>query len=489
MKLYLYNTLTRKKEEFVPLKEGYVGFYSCGPTVYNYAHIGNLRYFVFSDILKRVFLFNNYKVKHVMNITDVDDKTIKHSRQQNKSLKEFTEFYTAEFFKDLNSLNIIKADITPKASETIPEMVELVKKLKEKDFTYDSEGDIYYRISNFKDYGKLANLNPEQLKKNASGRLDNSDEYKKENARDFALWKSYREEDGDVFWETDIGKGRPGWHLECSAMSRKFLGQPFDIHSGGEDLIFPHHTNEIAQSEAAYDKKFCNYFVHCAFLIVNGEKMSKSLGNFYTLRDLLKKEFDPVAIRYVLMSVHYKQKLNLTDKNIKNAQNLLKKLKTKILEFKKDSFSNPTENTYLHDFHSAINDDLNMSAALAVLWNVVKDSVLGNKEKLDLIYKMDEIFGLDLDKVKEEELSSLFPDEFFKKVNNLIQKRLCFKLKKQYSEADKIKEEIFYLFSNLLDNKKYHIDIIDIKKSNSFFTEIRIMLSNQIYSFVNKISL
>ena len=296
--LKFYNTLGRKKQEFKPIKKGEVTMYTCGPTVYSYVHLGNLRAMVFYDLVRRYFKYKGYKLKHVMNITDVDDKTIRDSQKEGKSLKEFTEFYTKSFLDDLKTLNIEIAEVIPKATEEISGMVELIEILLDKGIAYKVDnGDIYFSIAKFKDYGKLALINPDKLKKNADGRLNNADEYDKEDARDFALWKSYDEKDGDVFWETSIGKGRPGWHIECSVMSAKYLGQPFDIHMGGVDLIFPHHTNEIAQSESAYDKKFCNYWMHNEHLIVNGEKMSKSLGNFYTLRDLLDKGYDSKAIK------------------------------------------------------------------------------------------------------------------------------------------------------------------------------------------------
>jgi len=261
MVLKLFNTLTRKKEIFKPIKKNLVTLYKCGPTVYNYVHIGNLRAMMVYDLLKRYLKYKDFKIKHVMNITDVDDKTIRDSQKEKKSLKEFTEFYTKAFFNDIESLNIEKADIIPKATGEIKEMVDLVKILLKKEIAYKTEDGIYFSINKFKNYGQLALLKQENLKAGASGRIT-EDEYDKENAHDFVLWKFWNKKDGNVFWETEIGKGRPGWHIECSVMSSKYLGQPFDIHMGGIDLIFPHHTNEIAQSEAAYDKKFCNFWIH-----------------------------------------------------------------------------------------------------------------------------------------------------------------------------------------------------------------------------------
>jgi len=440
--LTLYNTLGRKKQVFTPIHDGEVMYYSCGPTVYDYVHIGNLRAFVFADLLKRVFLFNNYKVKHVMNITDVDDKTIKASQKAHKTLKEYTEFYTYEFMKDLKSLNILIPEVVPKATETINEMVDLVKTLMDKGYAYEKDGDIYFSIEKFNKYGRLANIQVDELKENAEGRLK-EDEYSKENARDFALWKAYDKDDGDVYWETELGKGRPGWHIECSAMSRKYLGQPFDIHTGGVDLVFPHHTNEIAQSEAAYGTKFCNFFVHNEHLLVNNEKMSKSKGNFYTLRMLLDKGYDPIAIRYALMSINYRQQLNFTEENLKASETALKKLRRKVLELKKEvkdfdidlkSFDRDSLNVYLEHFIEAINDDLNISSALAVLWDVVKDDEISNAMKLYLIYHFDLVFGLGLESLKDARIP--------KAVVELADKRLEAKKSKDYTEADKLRDEI-----------------------------------------------
>jgi len=305
MTVHVYNTLTRQKEEFKPLKGKQVGFYSCGPTVYNVIHIGNLKSFLAEDVLKRYLTYKGFKVKHVRNITDVDDKTIRDSQKEGVSLKEFTDRYTKAFFEDLETVRILPADVYPKATEHIKQMVALVKKLLDKGIAYKGEdGSIYYDITKFPEYGKLAHIDFKTLK---TGARVKQDEYEKGQAQDFALWKAWDKEDGKVFWETEIGKGRPGWHIECSAMSMAYLGDSFDIHGGGEDLIFPHHENEIAQSEGATGKKFAKYWVHNAFLQVNGEKMSKSLGNFYTLRDL--KGYNPIAVRYLMISGNYRRTL------------------------------------------------------------------------------------------------------------------------------------------------------------------------------------
>jgi len=275
--------MSRRVEDFEPIEPPMVKMYTCGPTVYNYAHIGNYRAYVWEDLLHRYLKFKGYDVIQVMNLTDVDDKTIKRSRELGKKLDEYTAIYKMAFFEDIDTLGIERAQVYPEATKHIPEMVKLVQKLMEKDIGYrGDDGSIYYSISKFPQYGKLSGKRPEQL---IRGARISQDEYEKEQWADFALWKAWNPDDGDVFWETPIGKGRPGWHIECSAMSMRYLGESFDIHTGGEDNIFPHHENEIAQSEAATEKQFVKYWLHCAHLIVEGKKMSKSLGNFYTLRD------------------------------------------------------------------------------------------------------------------------------------------------------------------------------------------------------------
>ncbi|MBI4140272.1 cysteine--tRNA ligase, partial [Candidatus Woesearchaeota archaeon] len=324
--LKFYNTLSRKKESFKPIVAGHAGMYTCGPTVYNYPHLGNYRAYIFGDLLKRYLLYKCFKIKHVMNLTDVDDKTIRDSQKECISLKEFTERYAKAFFEDLQALNILPADIYPKATEHIAEMVGIIEKLLHGGFAYKGEdSSVYYKIGMFKKYGQLANIVVEQLEAGASGRVK-KDEYDKEHVRDFALWKAWTPDDGDVFWETSLGKGRPGWHIECSAMSMKYLGSHFDIHTGGVDLIFPHHQNEIAQSEPMTGEKFVNYWLHNDWLLVDGQKMSKSLGNFYTLRDVLAKGYSSVAIRYLLLSTHYRQQLNFTFEGLDAAKNSLQRL-------------------------------------------------------------------------------------------------------------------------------------------------------------------
>jgi cysteinyl-tRNA synthetase len=379
--LRFYNSLTKKKEAFKPINDNEVRMYTCGPTVYDFAHIGNFRAYVFEDLLRRYLKFKGFKVIQVMNLTDVDDKTIKGARSKGISLEEFTEKFKKAFFEDLKTLNIEKAEFYPEATKTIPEMVELIKKLLAKGFAYKGEDNsIYFSIKKFKDYGKLSGFKISELKEGARVKQD---EYEKENARDFALWKAYSKEDGNVFWETELGKGRPGWHIECSAMSMKHLGEHFDIHTGGIDNKFPHHENEIAQSEAATGKKFVNFWLHCSHLIVDGKKMSKSLGNFYTLRDLLSKGFSPLVIRFVLLSTNYRNELNFTEKSLKEAESVLDKFnelisKLKIIKEKetqkpkKKIAVEPLINEARNSFEDALDDDLNISLGLTRLFEFMK---------------------------------------------------------------------------------------------------------------------
>jgi len=462
MALKLFNTLSRKKESFKPIKDKEVTIYSCGPTVYHYVHIGNLRAMLTYDLLKRYLEYKGYKVKHAMNITDIDDKTIRNSQEKNKSLKEFTEFFTKSFLDDINSLNVEMPDIMPKATDEIDGMVELIKILLEKGYAYKTDnGDIYYKISKFKDYGKLARLDTQNLKKNADGRLNNSDEYDKDDARDFALWKAHTESDGKVFWDTEIGKGRPGWHIECSVLSSKYLGQPFDIHMGGIDLIFPHHTNEIAQSEAAYDKKFCNYWVHNAHLIVNGEKMSKSLGNFFTLKDLTEKGHDLMAIRFELLSTHYRQRLDFREKDMKEIKNTLQKFKE--LFIKLDNTTGDKDNIEAYklikmaraDFEKNMDDDLNIAGALSAIFTFIREvNKITDKISKKDAEKIKEAL-LDFDKVLG--VMNYEKEDIPKEITELAEQRLKAKQEKNWEESDKIRDKIKEKGYQIDDTKEGYI--------------------------------
>jgi len=430
MPLKLYNTLTRKKEIFKPIKKGFVEIYGCGPTVYNYVHIGNHRTNIFNDLVRRSLKFLGYKVKYVMNITDVDDKTIRESKKEGVSLEKFTKKYEKIFFDDIDSLNIQKADYVLRATESISDMVKLIKKLIDKGYAYKTSDGIYFSVNKFKDYGKLAKLGKVKKTKERISK----DEYDKDNVQDFALWKFYTEDDGDVFWETEIGKGRPGWHIECSAMSMKILGESFDIHTGGADLIFPHHTNEIAQSEAATGKKFVRYWLHGGMLTMK-EKMSKSLGNVFYLKDLEKKGFLPLDYRYFCLIKHYRAPLQFSLKNLASSKNAYKRLKNLISEISDTlkGISDEKENKkYLKEFENAINDDLNMPKALQVLWKLVRDEKADGK--IGAIKKMDEVFGLDLLKKEEIEIPA--------DVRKLVEERENLRRKKEWARADNLRKKI-----------------------------------------------
>jgi cysteinyl-tRNA synthetase len=432
MALKLYNSLTREIEEFIPLEQGKVGLYTCGPTVYNYPHIGNYRAYVFTDMLKRYLVYRGYSVNHVMNITDVDDKTIRDSIAQGKTLKEFTEFYTEGFFTDRDSLNIIPPNTYTKATDYIGEMVAMVEQLLAKGYAYKTDdGSVYFDIKKDPNYGKLSHFNISDLKENAEGRL-NKDEYDKENAQDFALWKAWDENDGDVFWETSLGKGRPGWHIECSAMSIKELGESFDIHTGGVDLIFPHHENEIAQSECATGKDFVKYWMHNEHLMVDGSKMSKSAGNFYTLRDLIEKGIDPVAFRMWLYTAHYRTKTNFTLDTVNGSGTAIKRLYDTYLSLGDET--GVISEKYKNKLIGVMDEDLNTPQALALLWELVHDGNISNPDKRATLLDFDKVFGFGLDNLKEE----LIPEDIL----NLSTKREEAKKSKDWATSDMIRDEI-----------------------------------------------
>ena len=442
--LRLHNTLSRQNDEFKPLDPQKIGLYTCGPTVYNYPHIGNYRAYIFGDILKRYLTYKGFHVNHIMNLTDVDDKTIPDSQKENKSLKEFTEFYSEGFFEDLKKLNILPADVFPKATEHINEMVALIEKLLEKGIAYKSEdGSIYFNIKKFKDYGKLAHLEKQELKESASGRII-KDDYEKENAQDFALWKAYDKSDGEVFWETSLGKGRPGWHIECSAMSMKYLGESFDIHTGGVDLVFPHHENEIAQSEAGTEKPFVKYGLHNEWLLVDGKKMSKSLGNFYTLRDLETKDFSPLSYRYFLLGSHYRTVANFSFTTLEAAQNALNHLYE--LFYDLGEVSGEIDKNYQNKFTELMDNDLDTPGALATVWELLKDPNIKPEVKKATVLDFDKVFGLGLGEIKFKPLP--------KEVTDLIEKREEARKKSDFKTSDKIRDEIKKLGFDLKDTKE-----------------------------------
>ncbi len=372
-----YNTLTRSVVPFEPLKPGRVGLYTCGPTVYNFAHIGNFRAYVFEDILRRVLKHAGYTVTQVMNLTDVDDKTIRGARTAGVSLDAFTRPFKQAFFEDLQTLFIEPAEYYPAATDHIAEMIDLIRVLLEKGFAYRSEdGSVYFSIAKFPAYGRLVRLDTAMLK--PVGRVSH-DEYEKENLADFALWKAWDPDDGDVAWDSPWGRGRPGWHIECSAMSMKYLGPTFDIHTGGIDNVFPHHEDEMAQSEAATGKPFARYWLHCAHLIVGGRKMSKSLGNFYTLRDLIGRGYTGREIRYVLLSGHYRQPLNFTFEALHAARAALERVDEFCRRIQTQAGKNPkaelppSVQAIRRRFFDALEDDLSTPEALSALFQLVAE--------------------------------------------------------------------------------------------------------------------
>ena len=375
-KLRLYNSWSRELEEFEPREPGSACVYACGPTVYDYAHIGNFRFNIFVDVFRRVLEWQGYDVTLVMNITDVDDNTIAGAQRTGETLADFTERYTKAFFDDLSALRILPASRYPRATEHIEEMVALVERLLERGLAYRQDDSVYFRVGAFPEYGKLSRLDPEQLQ--STGRVQ-GDTYDKEDARDFALWKAAKE--GEPSWETSLGTGRPGWHLECSAMSMKYLGSSFDVHMGGVDLMFPHHENEIAQSVGATGDDFARYWLHCAHLVVDGSKMSKSLGNQHTLRDLRDDGHDPVAIRYLLASVHYRKQINFTLEALQQAKAAIARLSELVLRLEQEGESLSTGEPGAassalemarNGFAAALLDDLNTSGALGHMFSLVK---------------------------------------------------------------------------------------------------------------------
>ena len=369
-----HNTLGGRVEDFVPIEPGLVKLYTCGPTVYDFPHIGNWRAYLFEDLLKRFLVFRGFKVVHVMNITDVDDKTIRGARAKGIGLDEYTRPFIEAFGRDRDTLNILAADVYPRATAHIPEMVALIKVLLEKGFAYRKDGSIYFAIDRFPAYGRLSKINLEDRRPGARG---DADEYEKESVHDFALWKAAKE--GEPSWDTEIGRGRPGWHIECSAMSAKYLGQPFDIHCGGVDNIFPHHENEIAQSEAANGVKFVNYWLHCHHLVVNGDKMSKSKGNFYRLADVLARGYDPLDVRYLLIGTHYRRMLNFTFEALDQARTARRRMGDFLGALKEVPDGTPEARPVepLIDeartgFAAALDDDLNIAEALAAVFTLIK---------------------------------------------------------------------------------------------------------------------
>jgi cysteinyl-tRNA synthetase len=444
--LRLKNTLTRTLEEFKPLDDNVVRMYSCGPTVYDFGHIGNFRTFVAVDVLRRYLKYLGYKVYHVMNITDVEDKIIRDMSEQGRELEEFTEYYTREFLVDLDRLNIERPEELPKATKHIPEMIELMKRLADAGCTYQSDGSLYFSIASFPTYGRLSGL---KLEGNLAGARVDVDEYDKADARDFVLWKAPKEPH-EPRWDTAFGTGRPGWHLECSAMSMKYLGESFDIHCGGVDLIFPHHENEIAQSEAATGKPFVRHWFHVEFLQLEGERMSKSRGNYYTVRMLLDKGYSPDAIRYLLISVPYSTQLNFTLEGLRGAESALERLRN----FQRrvaDAGAKPGAHPRVQEavmrardgFEAAMSEDLNTSNALAAVFDLVRDvniaidsGEFGSEDRqavLDLTRRIDSVLGV----LGEPRVEMLDPE-----VEALMNDRNLARRNREFARADQIRDEL-----------------------------------------------
>lgn len=445
MSLKFQNTYTKKLEDFSPINPGLVTLYTCGPTVYDYPHIGNYRAYIFGDMLKRYLNYSGYNVKHIMNITDIDDKTIRDSQKNNKTLKEFTEFYTNEFYKDRDMLNIIPALVYPKATDYIDEMVHVIEELIKKGHAYTStDGSVYFDISSFPNYGKLAHIDLSELKDNAKGRMK-SDEYEKDSVQDFALWKAYDEADGDVFWETSLGKGRPGWHIECTAMSIKNLGEQIDIHTGGVDNIFPHHENEIAQSESYTGKQFVKYWMHNEWLLVNGKKMSKSMGNFYTLRDLIEKGIEPLAYRMWLATSHYRTLTNLNMEALQGSNSALKRLYDAFRTLNEDT-NGVIDPGYKSRFVTFMDEDLNTPQAMALLWELVKDTNISPSDKRATMLDFDKVFGFGLANLKDTEISY--------EVQKLVNDRQYAREQKDWDLSDRLRAKINALGWDVKDTPK-----------------------------------
>lgn len=448
MPIRFYNTLTRKKEEFIPREAGKVGMYTCGPTVYSFVHIGNLRTFMFQDLLRKHLKFRGFEVAHAMNITDVEDKIIRTCRETGEDLKSLTNRYTQEFFNDLETLGIDIPEHTPRATDHIEEMVQLIERLRENGHTYEVDGSTYFKITSFDNYGKLSHFDIDALKEGASGRVDNDEYSEDDDPRDFALWKAYVEDDGDVVWDTRIGKGRPGWHLECSCMSMGILGESFDIHCGGIDLVFPHHENEIAQSEAATGKPFVNYWLHAAHLNIDGQKISKSLGNTITLRTLLDDGHDPIAVRYALRATHYRQPTNFSADSLtaaKQAVQRVRDFRDRLREVRMTQGSDLSEENQTCEtaFGETLDDDLNISGALAAVFDYIRvinkhldeDAVSkdGAQNALGLLDKLDAVVGV-LGDAPEQDT----PQEIL----DLVQDRQDARRNKDFARADAIRDEL-----------------------------------------------
>ena len=457
--LKLHNTLTAQVEEFTPLETNKVRMYVCGPTVYDYAHIGNFRTFLFADLLRRYLKFKGYDLTHVMNITDIEDKIIKKANEEGSDFRAFTTKYINLFFEDWDALGLERPEQVIRATDYIDEMVDIIKKLQAKGLTYESEGSTYYRINGFQNYGKLSKINFAGNIDGGSDRVD-ADEYEKENARDFVLWKAAKP--GEPSWQTELGAGRPGWHIECSAMSMKTLGETFDIHAGGIDLVFPHHENEIAQSEGATGKPFVKYWVHSEFLLSEGQKMSKSLGNYHTVRNLIEQSFTPRAIRYLLLTAQHLKQFNFTLDGLRGAESTVARLndfRQRLTEAKCAAGSNPAlpvlAKRALQRFETALDDDLNVAEALAAIHDFVREvnSALANNELkaddqtilLDAVTKYDTVFNI-FGEAKKGMLDA--------EIQALVDERQSARAARNFARSDEIRNQLAGLGIILEDTKE-----------------------------------
>ncbi len=456
--IQLHNTLSGKLENFVPQTAGEVRMYTCGPTVYDYAHIGNYRTFVFQDILRRFLMLRGFKLHHVMNLTDVDDRIIANAAAARKSIRDYTDQYVRAFFEDCQTLSIEAPEHWVRATDHVDDMVKLIQKLQEKSYTYSSEGSIYYRIAKFPEYGKLSKIDLSGIQPGA--RVDN-DRYEKESARDFALWKAPKPR--EHFWETPIGPGRPGWHIECSAMAMKYLGDTLDIHTGGVDLAFPHHENEIAQSEGATGKKFVRYWLHAEHLLVEGEKMSKSLGNFFTLRDLFARGYKPSALRFALASVPYRKQLNFTFDGLQQAASSVERLRNFADRLKQEKFPagkqdgmNARIAKAAEEFDAGLSDDLNTARALAAVFDLVREANIamdkGQFQQGDVpqaqqfLATFDKVFAVlednDGEKLRALGYGSAEGELSDAQIEQKIAERNAAKKKRDFATADGIRKEL-----------------------------------------------
>ncbi len=445
-----YNSLTRQVEDFSSIKPGEVSLYTCGPTIYNTPHVGNYKAYIFADILKRALIAHGYNVKQVINLTDVDDKTVKKSMELKIPLREMTQKYEDEFYKDRQKLNLLEAYKYPRATDSIKVMIEIIQSLIDKGFAYKSEdGSVYFRVSSDKEYGKLVSIDPSKLKENASGRMDR-DEYDTESPQDFALWKAWDENDGSVFWLSPWGKGRPGWHIECSAMAKEFLGETIDIHTGGVDNMFPHHENEIAQSECANEKSFAKYFMHCAHLLVDGKKMAKSEGNFLLLSDLEEKGINSLSYKYFLYGSHYRTPANLTWDALFAAQTALMRMYEKFITIIDSSLGNPVTQ-YIDKVKAPLRNDLNTPQALAEFIPLFDDIQISNEDKLATILEIDNILGLGFNEYYK--LDKTLPDD----VRMLARERDNARAEKDYTKSDELRELLTLRGYIVIDTKEKSI--------------------------------